>query len=146
MEYEGLILADLVDLAVHRFKHGGDPSNLRCLWELSELIGGHGQVGAWGLVDVMAINLEEFFIEVAMEGPSLQVKLVITSGLGHRKGALVIIALCTVDVPVFTSGTFLIGFTIPGGLSMLTLKIAPPQKGERGGCSMKVSARVSMEP
>ena len=42
-----LILVDLVDLAVHRFKHGGDLGDLRCLWEPGELIGGHGQIGAW---------------------------------------------------------------------------------------------------
>ena len=41
--------------------------------------------------------------------------MIVTSGLGHRKGALVFTALRAVDVPVFTSGAFLIGFTIPRG-------------------------------
>ena len=74
----------------------------------------------------MAVNAEELFVEVAMEWPSLRVELVVTSGLGHRKGALVFTTLCTVDVPIFTSDTFLIGFVVPRGLSMLTLKIALP--------------------
>ena len=54
-----MILADLVDLAVRRFKHGGNLGDLRCLWELGELIGGHSQDGAWGLVDVMAFNTKK---------------------------------------------------------------------------------------
>jgi len=49
---------------VHRFKHGGD---LRCLWEPGKLIGGHGQVSAWGLVYVVAMNMDKFIIEVAVE-------------------------------------------------------------------------------
>ena len=71
------------------FEHYGDPSNLRCLLELGELIGGHGQVGAWSLVDVVAVNTDKFVVEVALEWPSLRVKLL----LGHRKGILVCSAL-----------------------------------------------------
>ena len=41
--------------------------------------------------------------------------MIVTSGLGHRKGALVFTALRAVDVPVFTSGAFLIGFAILRG-------------------------------
>ena len=37
------------------------------MWELGELVGGHGQVGARGLVDVVAINTDKFIIEVALE-------------------------------------------------------------------------------
>ena len=59
-----LILTDLVDLAVRNFKHCGD---LWRLFEPSELVSGHGQVGAWGLVDIMAVNTDEFIIEVAVE-------------------------------------------------------------------------------
>ena len=68
---------DLVDLAVRRFKHGGDLSDLRCPWEPGELIGGHGQVDAWGLVDVVAVNTDKFVVEVALElaWPSLRVEL-----------------------------------------------------------------------
>ena len=141
-----MILADLVDLAVRRFEHGGDLSDLGSLRKPGELIGGHGQVSARRFVDVVAVNTEELFIKIAMERPSLRVELIVTSGLSHRKGALVFTALRAVDVPVFTSGVFLIGFAVPRGLSMLTLKIAPPRKGGRGGCSVKVSVRVSMEP
>ena len=45
--------------------------------EPGELIGGHGQVGAWGLVDVMAINMDKFIIEVVLElaWSSLRVEL-----------------------------------------------------------------------
>ena len=77
-------MADLVDLAVCRFKHGGDLNNLWCLWEPSEFIGGHDQVGAWGLVDVVAVNMDKFIIEVALEWawPSLRVELIVASSLG----------------------------------------------------------------
>ena len=47
---------DLVDLAVRRFKHGGDLGDFWHLWKPSELIGSHDQVGAWGFVDVVAVN------------------------------------------------------------------------------------------
>ena len=62
-----LILEDLVYLAVHRFKHGGDLGDLRCLRVPGELVGGHGQVGAWSLVDVMAVNTDKLIVEVALE-------------------------------------------------------------------------------
>ena len=69
---------------MHRFKHGGDLGDLWCLREPGKLIGGHSQVGAWGLVDVVAINTEKFIIEVAMEWawPSLRVELIVASSLG----------------------------------------------------------------
>ena len=122
-----LILADLVDLAVRRFKHGGDLGGLRCLREPGELIDSHGQVGAWGLVDIVAINMDKLIVKVVLEllWPSLRVKL----SLGHRKGSLVCSALRTVDVPVDASDAVLLGFPFPRGLSTLTLKIAPPRKG-----------------
>ena len=141
-----MILADLVDLTVHRFEHGGDLGDLRSLREPGELVGGHGQVSAWSLVDVVTVDTEKIFVKVAMERPPLRVELVVASGLSHRKGTLVFMALRAVDVPVFTSGAFLIGFAVPRGMSMMTLKIAPPRKGRRGGCSVKVSTRVSIEP
>ena len=103
-----LILADLIDLVVCHFNHGGDLGNLRCLRELGELIGGHGQVSAWGLVDVMAINTNKLVIEVALElaWPSLRVKLL----LGHRKGSLICSAQHIVDVPVDMSNAVLLSF------------------------------------
>ena len=52
-----LILVDLVDLAVRSFKHCGELGDLWHFLEPSELISGHGQVGAWGLVDIMAIDM-----------------------------------------------------------------------------------------
>ena len=66
------------------FKHGDDLSNLWCLWELGELVGGHDQVGAWGLVEVVAINMDKFVVEVALEWawPSLRVELIVVSSLG----------------------------------------------------------------
>ena len=72
-------MADLVDLAVCRFKQGGDLGDLRCLLEPSKFIGGHGEVGTWGLVDVVAINTDKFVVEVALEWawPSLRVELII---------------------------------------------------------------------
>ena len=61
-----MILADVVDLAVRCFKNGGDPGDLRCLREPGELVGGHGQVGVWGLVDVVALNTDKFVIGVSV--------------------------------------------------------------------------------
>ena len=34
---------------------------------VGELIGGHCQIGAWSLEDVVAVNAEKFFIEVTVE-------------------------------------------------------------------------------
>ena len=70
----------------------------------------------------MAINTDKLVVEVALEWPSLRVKLL----LGPPKGNLVCSALCVIDVHVLMSGAFLIGFAIPRGLSTLTLKMAPP--------------------
>ena len=80
-----LILVDLVDLAVRRFKHCGDLNDLWRLLEPSELIGGHGQVGAWGLVDIVAVDTDEFIVEVVAEWlwPPLRVELSsVASNLG----------------------------------------------------------------
>ena len=85
--------------------------DLWCLWELGELIGGHCQIGAWSLVDVVAVNTDKLAVEVALEWPSLRVKLL----LGHRKGNLVCSALCMVDVLVLASGVFLLGFAVLRG-------------------------------
>lgn len=57
-----LILADLIDLTVHRFEHHGDLGDLRCLLKPSELVGSHGQVSAWSLVHVVAINMNEIIV------------------------------------------------------------------------------------
>ena len=57
-------MADPINLAVHSFKHCGD---LWHLFEPSELVSGHGQVGAWGLVDIVAVDTDEFVVEVAAE-------------------------------------------------------------------------------
>ena len=62
-----MILADLVDLAVRRFEHGSNLSELGHLREVGELIGGHCQIGAWSLEDVMAVNAEKLFVKVAVE-------------------------------------------------------------------------------
>jgi len=56
---------DLIDLAVRRFKHGGDLGDLWCLREPGKLIGGHGQVGPWSLVDVVAVDMDKFIVKVA---------------------------------------------------------------------------------
>ena len=39
--------------------------------------------------------------------------MVVTSSLGHRKGTLVFMTLRMVDVPIFMSSAFLIGFAVP---------------------------------
>ena len=77
-----LILAELVDLAVCSFKHHGNLGDLRCLLEPSELISSHNQVGAWSLVDIMAIDMDEFVIEIAAEWawPPLRVELFSVAG------------------------------------------------------------------
>jgi len=59
----------------------------------------------------VAVSVEKLFVEVALEWPSLRVELL----LGHRKGILVCLVLCAVDVPVLTSGAFLLGLAISRG-------------------------------
>ena len=56
----------------------------------------------------MAVNMDKFVIEVAVElaWPSLRVKL----SFGHHKGNLVCSALSTVDVSVDTGSAILLGF------------------------------------
>ena len=65
-------------------------------------------------IDVVAVNTNKLIVEVALElaWPSLRVKLL----LGHRKGDFVSSALCSVDIPVLTSGAFLLGFTVLRGV------------------------------
>ena len=58
---------DLVDLVVRRFKHGSDLGDFWRLLEPSKLISSHGQVSAWGLVDIVALDMDEFVVEVAVE-------------------------------------------------------------------------------
>ena len=115
-----------------RFKHSGDLGELERLWEVCKLVGGHHQIGAQSFEDVVAINAEEFFIEVAMEGPSLRVELVITSGFGHRNGTFVIMALRMVGVPVFMSGAFFICFAVSRGAVDADVEdCATPERQER---------------
>ena len=66
-----------------RFKHGGDRGDFWRLLKPGKLISGHSQVGAWGLVDIMAVNMDKFIIEVALERawPPLRVELLIVSSL-----------------------------------------------------------------
>ena len=80
---------------------------------MCKFIGGHRQIGARSFEDGVAVNAEEIFVEVAMERPSLQVELIVTSSLGHCKSALVFMALRAIDIPVLMSSTFLIGFAVP---------------------------------
>jgi len=98
---------------MRRFKHCGDLGDLRCLWELGEFIRGHGQVGAWGIVDIVAVNMDKLVIEVALElvWSSLRVKPL----LGHRKGSLICSALRIVDVPIDAGGVVLLNFPFPWG-------------------------------
>ena len=79
-----MILVDLIDLAVCRFKHGGNLGDLWCLREPGELIGNHIQVGAWSLVDVVAVDTDKFIVEVALEWvwPPLRVELFVESSFG----------------------------------------------------------------
>ena len=79
-----MILADLVDLVVCSFEHCSNLGDFWRLFKLGKLIGGHGQVGAWGLVDVVAINMDKFIVKVALEWvwPPLRVELFVASSLG----------------------------------------------------------------
>ena len=109
-----LILTDLIDLIVSRFKHGGDLGKLGRLRETSELVGGYCQIGAWSLEDVVAVDAEEFFVEVTVERErsSLRVKLIISSSLGPRDGYLVFLSLRVVDISVLPSNALLLGFAV----------------------------------
>ena len=106
---------DLIDLTVSRFKHGGNLGELRRLREMSELIGGYYQIGAWSLEDVMAIDVEKFFVEVAVERerPSLRIEPINPSSLGPRDGCLVFSLLRAIDVSIFSSNALLLGFAVP---------------------------------
>jgi hypothetical protein len=115
---------DFIDLILRCFKHGSDLGKLVHLQEAGELVGGHCQIGAWSLENIMAINAKKLFIEVALEWPPLRVKLL----LGHHEGVLICSALCMVDISVLVSGVFLLDLAVPRGLSTLTLKIAPPRE------------------
>ena len=64
-------MVDLIDLTVCRFKHGGDLGDLGCLREPGELVGGHCQIGAWSLEDVVTVDTDKLVVEVAVEWPSL---------------------------------------------------------------------------
>ena len=111
-----LFLADLIDLIVSRFKHGGDLGELGCLRETSELVGGYCQICAWSLEDVMAVDVEKFFFEVVVERErsSLRVKPIISSSLGPCDGCLIFSSLRTVDIPVLLSNELLLGFAVLG--------------------------------
>ena len=75
---------DLVDLAVRSFKHYSDLGDLWHLFEPSELTSGHGQVGSWGLVDIVAVDTDEFVVEVAAlwAWPPSRVEFSVASSLG----------------------------------------------------------------
>ena len=83
--------------------------------EMSVLIGGYCQIGAWSLEDVVAVDAEKFFVEVAVERErsSLRVKPIIPSSLGPCDGCLVFSPLRVVDVSVLLSNALLLGFAIP---------------------------------
>ena len=110
-----LILANLIDLTVSRFKDGCDLGELRRLREMSELIGGYCQIGAWSLQDIVAVDVEKFFVEVAVERerPSLRIEPIIPSSLSPHDGCLVFSPLRVVDVPVLSSNALLLGFAVP---------------------------------
>jgi len=93
---------------MRRFKHCGDLGELGRLREAGELVGGHCQIGAWSLEDVVAVNAEKLFVEVALEWPSLRVELL----LDHCEGILVCSALCMVHVSVLMSNMFFLGFAV----------------------------------
>jgi len=107
---------DLIDLTVSHFKHGGDLGELGHLRETSELVGGYCQIGAWSLEDVVAVDVEKFFIEVAVERErsSLRVKPIIPSSLGPHDGCLVFSSLHAVDILVLPSNALLLGFAVLG--------------------------------
>ena len=98
-----------------RFKHGGDLGELGRLREMSELVGGYYQIGAWSLEDVVAVNMEKFFVEVVVERerPSLRIKPIILSSLGPCNGCLVFSPLRAVDILVLPSSALLLGFAVP---------------------------------
>ena len=82
--------------------------------ETSELVGGYCQIGAWSLEDIMAIDVEEFFVEVVVERErsSLRVKPIIPSSLGPCDGCLIFSPMCAVDVSVLPSTALLLGFAV----------------------------------
>ena len=116
--------------------------------ETSELVSGYCQIGAWSLEDIVAVNAEEFFIEVAVERErsSLRIELIIPSSLGPRDGYLIFSPLRAVDVLVLSSNALLLGFAVPRRDVDADVEDRTPRKGGRRNCLEKVSARVSVEP
>ena len=96
---------------MHRFKHGSDLGDLRCLRKPGKLVGGHGQVGTWGLVDIVVVNTDKFVVEVALElvWPSLRVEL----SFSHHKGTHICSVLRTIDVHIDIGNVVLLGFPFP---------------------------------
>ena len=117
-----------------RFKHGGDLSELGRLREMSELISGYCQIGAWSLEDVVAVDMEKFFIKVVVERErsSLRIEPIILSSLSPRDGCLVFSLLRAIDIPVLASGAFLISFAVPrGAVDADNEDRATPERRER---------------
>ena len=83
--------------------------------ETSELVGGYCQIGAWSLEDIVAVDVEKFFVEVMVERErsSLRIEPIILSSLGPRDGCLVFSPLRVVDVLVLLSNALLLGFAVP---------------------------------
>ena len=109
-----LIFTNLINLTVSRFKHGADLGELGRLREMSKLVGGYYQIGAWSLEDIVAVNAEKFFIEVMVERErsSLRIEPIIPSSLGPRNGYLIFSPLGTVDILVLLRNA-LLGFAVP---------------------------------
>ena len=109
--------------------------------ETSKLVYGYCQIGAWSLEDVVAVDPEEFFVEVAVERErsSLRVKPIIPSSLDPRDGCLIFSSLRAVDIPVLPSNMLILDFAV-------SRRAIDADDGGRRNCSEKVSARVSVEP
>ena len=92
-----LIQVDLVDLAVCNFEHCSDLIDFWRLLEPGELIGGHAQVGAWRLVDVMAVDKDKFVVEVVLEWawPPLRAALASTMAASFARRCTLLVFLLT---------------------------------------------------
>ena len=62
------------------------------------------------------------------------------------QGQLRLLGTAQVDIPVDVAAWSSSVSPSCEGLSTLTLKILPPRKGAKGGCTVVVSATVSIEP
>ena len=110
-----MISTNFIDLDHRWFKHCCGLSDFWRLLDPSQLIHGYGEIGTRCQLDIMPINFEELFSEIASD---VMTSLLIgcTTADGHSGGSVCLFraTLGAVGVPALPSGMLGVGLTIPG--------------------------------